>query len=225
MLLLHGEMISLNLTLYGSNYTFLVRLRNGDDECLGIYKPRAGEAPLWDFPHGTLYKREYASYLLSDLLGWDFIPLTVVREGPHGVGSLQLFVPHDPRSNYFTIKESHQDALKTIACFDLIANNADRKSSHCILGEDGKVWGIDHGLTFHSVVKVRSVIWDFSNEPIPEILLDSVEPLHRQLLNPDDKVQELLETLTPDEVAALLERTNWLVTNRTFPGLHTQHRA
>jgi len=180
--------------------------------------------PLWDFPNGTLYKREYAAYLLSQILGWDLIPLTIIRDGPRGVGSLQLYVPHDPRVNYFTIRESHSDVLRVMACFDLVANNADRKAIHCIQGPDGKIWGIDHGLTFNSVIKVRTVIWDFGGEPIPDQLLSALSAFLKELIHPRGRVLELLRLLAKDEVAALVQRTAWLLEIREYPGLGRSHR-
>ena len=219
-LLRHGQITAEGLTRQGSNYTFLVKVCHNRHECYAIYKPRDGEAPLWDFPRGTLYKREYASFLLSQILGWDFVPLTIIRDGPHGVGSLQLFIDHDPQSNYYTLKEDYTDALRIIGCFDLLANNADRKPGHCILGCDSKVWGIDHGLTFSADLKVRTVIWDFGDEPIPDTLLQPMQRLMGQLLNPQGRVKELLGLLAPDEVEALTQRATWLVNSRTFPGLY-----
>ena len=222
-LLEQGEITSLELSPWGSNYTFLVTVRNGSEECGAVYKPKDGEVPLWDFPSGTLYKREYAAYLLSQILGWDFIPLTVIRDGPYGVGSLQLFVEHDPSINYFAIRESDPDALRVMACFDLVTNNTDRKASHCIQGPDGKIWGIDHGLTFHSVVKIRTVIWDCGGEPIPDHLLKSLSALLKELESPSGAVQELANLLDPEEVAALVQRITWLLELREYPGL-SRHR-
>ena len=218
-LLQQGQITSLDLSPWGSNYTFLVKVRNGSRECKAVYKPRDGEMPLWDFPRGTLYKREYAAFLLSEILGWHFVPQTVIREGPYGVGSLQLFVEHNPRINYFSIRESNLDALRMIACFDLVANNTDRKPSHCVQGLDGKIWGIDHGLTFHSVVKVRTVIWDFSGEPIPDSLLNGLPPLLENLKNPPGEVQELVSLLSEDEQDALMQRISWLLEVREYPGI------
>ncbi len=220
-LLEEGEIISSNLTLWGSNYTFLVKVRDeAGRECHAVYKPRDGEAPLWDFPTGTLYKREYAAYLLSQVLGWPFIPLTVIREGPYGIGSLQLFVEHDPRSNYFTVRETHEDQLKAFACFDLVANNTDRKASHCILGEDDKVWGIDHGLTFHEDLKVRTVIWDFSGQAIPPGFLADLAALGKELVSPEDTLKELLNLLEPEEVIALAQRVSWILAEGIYPGVY-----
>ena len=220
-LLEEGEIISSNLTLWGSNYTFLVQVRDeAGRECYAVYKPRDGEAPLWDFPTATLYKRECAAYLLSQLLGWSFIPPTVIREGPYGIGSLQLFVDHDPRSNYFTVRGTHEEQLKAFACFDLVANNTDRKASHCILGEDDKVWGIDHGLTFHEDLKVRTVIWDFSGQAIPPEFLAGLAALEKELGTPKQTLKELLSLLEPEEVIALAERVRWILAERIYPGVY-----
>jgi len=223
-LLQRGEITIEGLTRAGSNYTFAVTVALNGQQCTAIYKPQKGEAPLWDFPSGTLYKREYGAYLLACILGWDFIPLTIIRDGPHGVGSLQLFIDHDPSNNYYTLKDDHSEELKAISCFDLLANNADRKPGHCILGEDGKVWSIDHGLTFSADMKVRTVIWDFGDEAIPDNLMDAVQRLLGQLLNPQGRLKELLGLLSQDEAAALTQRASWLLNNRTFPGLYRPRR-
>ena len=216
-LLLHGDISSYQLNPTGSNYTFMVEVRLGDQTAKAIYKPREGEAPLWDFPRGTLYKREFAAYLLSKALGWDFIPQTVIREGRHGIGSVQLYVEHDPRQNYYTITPAKPAELRTIACFDLVANNTDRKAVHLLLAPDGKVWGIDHGLTFHADTKIRTVIWDFSGEPIPEPLLASLNQLSQQLLNPQGQLKELLGLLHPEEALALQQRVNWVLREHVYP--------
>lgn len=217
-MLLEGEISDANLTLWGSNYTFLVNVRTNSQESRAVYKPRDGEAPLWDFPSGTLYKREYGSYLLSQILNWNMVPLTVVRDGPYGVGSLQLFIEHNPEVHYFSLKDSCAEQLKKIACFDLVSNNADRKGVHCIQGPDGTVWGIDHGLTFNSVLKVRTVIWDFAGEPIPKHYLKDIAALQEQLKQPTGEVKELVSLLDSTEVEALGHRLNWLLDSREFPG-------
>ena len=223
-LLRHGEFLSCELTPMGSNYTFLAALRLGDREGQAIYKPRDGEVPLWDFPRGTLYKREYGAYLLSRILGWDFIPRTLVREGPYGIGSVQQYVDHDPRLNYYTLSEADAEELRMIACFDLVANNTDRKANHVLVDEQGKLWGIDQGLTFHSDTKIRTVIWDFGGEPIPEVYLEALSRLAGQLQQPAGKVQELLELLLPEEARALQQRIAWVLTERAYPGLPGRRR-
>ena len=223
-LLNHGEITALELSPAGSNYTFLAKVSNGPGECKAVYKPRDGEMPLWDFPRGTLYKRECAAYLLSQILGWDFIPLTIIRDGPYGVGSVQLYVDHDPRINYFNIRESNPDALRMFACFDLASNNTDRKPSHCIQGPDGKIWGIDHGLTFHDMIKVRTVIWDFGGEAIPEPLLQDLSTFLEKLKSPTGQTQKLLSLLEKDEVPALAQRISWLLDVREYPALRRRRR-
>ena len=228
-LLRYGEIGSCDLTRRGSNYTYLAELTLGERYGLAIYKPKQGEWPLWDFPSGTLYKREYAAYLLSSILGWDFIPLTVIREGPGGIGSVQLYVDHDSRENYYTItretlEECDADQLRTICCFDLVANNTDRKPEHVIRAVDGKLWGIDHGLTFHSDTKIRTAIWDFADEPIPERLLEPLRRLCGQLLAPSGEVEELLSLLDGGEERALLQRLQWVLQEGTYPGLPGRRR-
>ena len=218
-LLQHGDMASCELNPIGSNYTFLVSLKLGECSGRAIYKPRQGEAPLWDFSNGTLYKREYASYLLSQALGWNFIPATVVREGRYGIGSLQQYVEHDPRQNYYTLTPTHAPELRAIVCFDLVANNTDRKAGHLLVDWDGKLWGIDHGLTFHAQTKIRTVVWDFSGAPIPEPLLAAVEKLSEQINHPTGQLKELLDLLEPDEIAALQKRLGWVLAKRVYPGV------
>lgn len=217
-LLLQGEIVASQLTPAGSNYTFLIKLSLASRTGLAIYKPRDGEAPLWDFPRGTLYQREYAAYLLSQVLGWDFIPPTVIREGPHGIGSVQKFVEHDPRQNYFTMTAAEAPALKMVACFDLVANNTDRKAGHLLLDSSGRLWGIDHGLTFHADTKIRTVVWDFKGQAIPEPLLTSLRRLAIELRTPPAQLQELLDLLPLEEVRALERRLAWVLSEGVYPG-------
>ncbi len=196
-----------------SNITLLAEVTHGPDTALAIYKPERGERPLWDFPPG-LYKREVAAYHLSEALGWGLIPPTILREGPHGVGSLQLFVQAHFEQHYLTLLErtEHHGQLQQICVFDLLANNADRKSGHCLLGPDGRIYAIDNGLTFHVEPKLRTVIWDFGGESIPRDLL---EPIRRLL---DESLPApLAELLDPDEQEALLARGKALVRMRRFP--------
>ena len=220
----NGEIVSCELAPVGSNYTFLVQLQLDDLASLAIYKPRDGESPLWDFPRGTLYKREYAAYLLSQILGWDFIPFTIIRDGPYGIGTVQRFVEHDPKQNYYTLTDDNKPQLKTIACFDLVANSTDRKPNHLILDAGGKLWSIDHGLTFHADTKIRTVIWDFSGESIPKRLLSDLRNLGEQLQNPEDRLKELLELLHPQEATALERRIDWILTEGVYPGLPGRYR-
>lgn len=220
----NGEFQTCELTPLGSNYTFVASLQLGDQTGQAIYKPRDGEVPLWDFPRGTLYKREYGAYLLSEVLGWDFIPRTIIREGPYGIGSVQQYVDHDPRMNYYTLSDGDAEDLRMICCFDLVANNTDRKANHVLVDEKGKLWGIDQGLTFHSDTKIRTVIWDFGGEPIPEVYLSSLSTLLGQFINPVGKFKELLDLLLPEEVTALQKRIQWVLSERAFPGIPGRRR-
>ena len=183
---------------WSSNGTFLVSLALDGEAHAAIYKPHRGERPLWDFPEG-LFLREVAAYELSVALGWDVVPETVLRDdAPLGLGSLQWFVDADFEQHYFTLVEDPRwhDELRRMAVFDLIANNADRKSGHCLVAGD-HLWGIDHGLCFHVEPKLRTVIWDFGGQPIPadlradaaRVAADPPEALH-QLLN-DAEVEVL----------------------------------
>src|SRR5215218_3145130 len=125
---------------WSSNYTFLVSTSDGDVTTMAVYKPQRGERPLWDFPDGTLCHREVAAYELSEALGWSIVPETVLRDGPYGTGMVQRFVDHDPDDHYFTLLEAHMDEFERFAAFDVLANNADRKGGHCLLGtRDGHV--------------------------------------------------------------------------------------
>lgn len=214
-----AHITSCQLVPWGSNYTFAVVLQRGDgDETTGIYKPGRGEAPLWDFDAGTLYRREYASYLLSCLLDWRFIPPTVVREGPHGVGTVQLYVEPDTHTSDQVLLRDHAAALRRIFLFDLLANNADRKASHCFLGRhDRLIWGIDHGLTFHVHPKLRTVLWNFCGEPIPADLLKVLEALEREAKRVRATLRPYLDRA---EIDMLFSRVRNLRESQVFPMLN-----
>ncbi len=217
-ILSRAEITDCKLLPSGSNYVFLVTMSDTDaGDGFGVYKPRRGEAPLWDFPDGTLYRRERASYLLARDLGWNFIPPTVVRDGPYGVGSVQLFIDNDDGANFFTLRDAHPAEMRTIALFDAVANNADRKGGHCLLGGDGQIWGIDHGLTFHEDNKLRTVIWDYSEEPIAESLIADLAAFAGRLAHRATIFQELEELLHPVEVEALTSRVEELLERPTYP--------
>ncbi|WP_258190778.1 SCO1664 family protein [Arthrobacter sp. PAMC25284] len=213
-LLTDGSVELVGRILRSSNETFLVQLNHGADTAQAVYKPVAGERPLSDFEPG-LHRRERAAYLLSQALGWGMVPPTVIREdAPLGVGSLQWFVDCDFREHYFTLTSedpsTHPDMAR-MALFDYIANNTDRKSGHVLRGDDGRIWGIDHGLCFSAVFKLRTVIWDFAGEPIPEALLADIAPLA------DALPSELAEMLDDDEVAALRRRVRRMLQGGTLP--------
>jgi uncharacterized repeat protein (TIGR03843 family) len=211
-LLAEGEIEVRGRLPWSSNHTFLVDLRLDDTTGLAVYKPGPGERPLWDFPPG-LYRRELAAYLVASALGWPAVPETVVRDAPLGPGSLQRFVPADFEEHYFTLLErpEYRPALRAICLFDMLVNNADRKGGHCLLGEDGVVWAIDHGLCFHADPKLRTVIWDFAGEALPDDLIDD---LARLAVSPP---AGLAGVIAPDEIDALGRRAAALVRHRRFP--------
>jgi len=222
-LLERGTIEGIELIPWGSNYTFAALLRGEDGACCyGVYKPRRGEVPLRDFPSGTLYKREVAAYVFATHLGWDLIPPTIVRtEGPHGIGSLQLYV--EPRSGaaaqYERLRESHRCVLQRMAIFDLLTNNADRKGGHCLLDVRDHLWGIDHGLTFHHVPKLRTVIWDYVGEPFPSDILDTLIDLRHDGPRIRALEAQLKPLVSEQELEALYARWDRLLANPCFPQL------
>ncbi|NWN88866.1 MAG: SCO1664 family protein [Micrococcaceae bacterium] len=213
-ILADGEIELLGQLANSSNETFLVEITHDDEQCWAIYKPELGERPLMDFEHG-LYRRERATYLLSETLGWHIVPTTVVRDdGPFGIGSLQLFIDHDPAEHFFTMLEDKpetHDQLRRLAVFDLLINNADRKAGHVLYDSDGRLWGIDHGLCFAAPLKLRTVIWDFADEEIDAELLDDLEPLM------DEVPESIEEQLSWRETSALQDRVRQLLFARHYP--------
>ena len=204
---------------WSSNATFLVHVTCGDEAAQAIYKPTRGERPLWDFEPG-LHRRELAAYHLSEAMGLDLVPPTVIRDGPLGEGSLQWFVSADHREHYFTIHEQyahHHDQLREIAVLDVLANNTDRKSGHCLLAH-GRVWAIDNGLCFSAPFKLRTVIWEFAGEAIDPALL-------RQVARIADRVPvDVAALLGEDEIEALQYRAAALVRSGVFPADRSGHR-
>lgn len=220
-LLLESEITASRLIPWGSNYSFAVALETGDGrELLAIYKPRSGEAPLYDFPEGTLFLREVASYRLSRMLGWNIVPPTVIRDGPHGVGSVQLYIQPmaeagewDPRRFWGNCSLE----IERLVLFDHIANNADRKLSHCLLDAHGKVWGIDHGLTFNEAPKLRTALWQFVGAEISPELCHDLERLQRR----EAEVRKLFARyLAESEVDALLQRIKRFLEVGRYPQLN-----
>jgi uncharacterized repeat protein (TIGR03843 family) len=208
-----GEMDIEGRMPWSSNATFLVNVSCEGVVARGIYKPMRGERPLWDFEPG-LHRREVAAYRLSEALGLDLVPPTVLRDGPYGEGSVQWFVDVDHRQHYFTIHEERpdlHDRLRNVAVFDLLANNTDRKSGHVLIDSDDHIWGIDHGLCFSADFKLRTVVWEFGGEPIDAALLDAIQPISRAV------PLEIATLLSDDEVAALQERAQWVAANPVFP--------
>ena len=220
----NGEITLKGQFVYGSNYTFLANVRHAGMEIPAIYKPMRGEQPLWDFPAASLAGREVAAWLVSEALGFGFVPFTILRDGPFGPGSLQQYIEHNPNLHYFTFKPADRPRLRSVALFDLLVNNADRKGSHILLQKrTRKLYLIDHGLCFHAEDKLRTVIWDFTGEDIPPELIAALKTF-RSLL-PRSLSAELQQYLTPQELAALNARNEALLVNPVFPTPPEDRRA
>jgi uncharacterized repeat protein (TIGR03843 family) len=211
-----GALEILGLLPNASNHTLLARARLDAEEMLVVYKPRRGETPLWDFPEGTLCAREVATYVVARTVGWPNVPATVLRDGPFGIGSVQRFVPADPEEHYFTLESRFPSEFRRVAAFDLVVNNADRKAGHCLLGEDDRIYVVDHGVCFSEEPKLRTVIWDFIGEPLED-------PVRTDLHRLADAVRggpvrdELANLLAESELEALATRAQSVATMDRFP--------
>jgi uncharacterized repeat protein (TIGR03843 family) len=204
--LAEGDLELLGRIPWASNATLLAKVRHQELEGLAVYKPVRGERPLWDFPSGTLYRREVAAYLVSEQLGWRLVPPTLVRDGPLGVGSLQLYVDADTEVTAFELLAAGNAALPRIAAFDVVTNNADRKAGHTLLSEDDRVWAIDHGVCFHTEPKLRTVLWDLAGHPLEPADVADLEAL-AAAAGGGELGERLAELLAADEIAALAERS------------------
>lgn len=243
-LLQMGSLAVKGVLPWSSNYSFLVDVcpntavretlphlpYNELSEVRAVYKPRRGERPLWDFAQGTLCQRERAAFLISQAIGWNLIPPTVLRDGEHGIGSVQLFVQHDPEAHYFTFEGNpgFREALQKTVLLDIIMNNADRKAGHVLIEElngSNTLWLIDHGICFHTEHKLRTVIWEFAGEPIPPVLLTDLEKLSDKIATNKAGLRlELLQLLTEAEIEALQKRISRTLNHSIFispgPGRH-----
>lgn len=205
---------------FGSNYTFLVTVHHEGKDYPAVYKPLRGEQPLWDFPENTLARREVAAYLVSEALGFHFVPFTSLRDdGPYGAGSLQQYIDYDPEYHYFSFTDKDRQLLKPVVLFDLLCNNADRKGSHVFFENNThKLYAIDHGICFHEDDKLRTVLWDFSGQKIPEDLLSRLS-LSRSLLT------DLERYLNAREISALCDRAVSIRKKGAFPRQPRDRRA
>lgn len=238
-----GTVSERGLLPYSSNHSFLVVVSDGDLVLPAVYKPQRGESPLWDFEWGTLCKRETAAWAVNEALGWHLVPPTVLRRGTRGLGSVQLYVDHEDEEHYFTAQSDARfvDAFRKLALFDAITNNADRKSGHCLIGRDGRIWAIDHGLCFHNEYKLRTVIWEFAGEVIEPERLADLQRLHA-MLRPDlhypaaepdaghplDEGETfrsaLCDLLSADEQKALATRVRRLIRGGIYPAPDVHRR-
>ena len=216
----HGDYEIKGQFTFGSNYTFLVTVHYENKDYPAVYKPLRGEQTLWDFPENSLAGREVAAYLVSESLGFHFVPFTTLRDdGPYGPGSLQQFIEYDPEYHYFSFTEDDKQLLKPVVLFDLLCNNADRKGSHVFFENDTrKLYAIDHGICFHEDDKLRTVLWDFGGQKIPENLLSC-------LSLPPGLLTDLEPYLSPREIAALCTRADSILKKGVFPRQPRDRRA
>lgn len=216
-----GDIVVEGRLPWSSNATLLATVTCGDEIMPAVYKPERGERPLWDYPHG-LWRREVATYVVSDALGWDLVPETVTRlDAPMGRGSLQRFLDDvDFEQHYFTLLDDpvNHDRLRQICVFDLVVNNADRKGGHCLLTSPGIIYGIDHGLTFQPAPRLRTVIWEFGGQPIPEPWRADLRRLAEAPL------EELCELIDATEIAALRRRAIAVAELPAVPQVAEEHR-
>ena len=214
--------------ILGSNSTFLVKVTYQGREYPAVYKPARGEQPLWDFPENSLARREVAAYLVSEALGFHFVPCTVLREDvqPYGTGSLQQYIEYDPEYHYFNFTDEDKARMPAVQLFDLLVNNADRKGSH-VLVETGtrKLWVIDHGLCFHEEDKLRTVIWDASGHAIPSNLMEGLAALPDMLEAGAPLRLDLRPYLVPSEIEAMLQRCEGLLREGIYPAPPRHRRA
>lgn len=212
--LAHGGIEVVGRMPWSSNGTFLLTVGADGVVLPAVNKPQRGERPLWDFPDGTLYERELASFAVSDALGWSLVPESVDRDGPFGPGVVQRFVHHDPGETYFTLLPEHNERMREFAVFDVLINNADRKGGHCLRDRaTGAIFGIDHGLSFHTEGKLRTVIWDFAGDALTEEERSAVV----RVLCDDDLDIRLHALLSHQEVARFRSRAEDLLHAGVFP--------
>ena len=197
-----------NATLYAE----IVRGTTTDENPKVIYKPIAGERPLWDFPEGTLANREYAAYLLSKEAGFDLVPKTVLRDGPFGKGMVQEWIDTDEETDVVSFGQSDDSSLRKMALFDAIINNTDRKFGHLLITTGKQVFGCDHGVTFHEEDKLRTVLWQFAGEKFNQTEIQLLKASLQVVSSP-----EFLELLSEREVAATSKRINSLLALNEFP--------
>ena len=217
-LLTWGEVEILGRLPWSSNRTYLANCTIEGSELPAVYKPGRGERPLWDFGE-DLWRREVAAYELSVSAGWNLVPETVARrDGPLGPGSMQRFVPSHFEQHYFTLLDDEEcyDKLRSICAFDVVANNADRKSGHCLLAEDGGIWAIDNGLCFHREPKLRTVIWEFAGDELPR---DAITALEKTC---DGLPESLRSLLSRDEMEAVARRAERLLVRGRLPDLPSE---
>lgn len=200
-----------NATLYGA-----IKPIDGaeSDEIRVIYKPVAGERPLWDFPDGNLANREYAAFLISEIAEWNLVPTTILREGPFGPGMVQQWIDIDETVDLALFYSQDHPLLRKLALFDAVINNTDRKIGHLLPTADGKLLGCDHGVTFHHEDKLRTVLWQWAGMALSDQEIIELRKLAEEILKEQVVFQELL---TEIELQALFARIERLISTGIFP--------
>ncbi len=216
-LILAGEIVIEGRLVAASNATLLGHIA---DQVTVIYKPIAGERPLWDFPDGDLASREVAAFQFSELAGFNLVPFTVMRDGPYGFGAVQEWIDVDESIDVVSLTESEHPALRKMALFDAIINNTDRKFGHILITPNGEVFGCDHGVTFHEEDKLRTVLWQCTGLPLSGTELTQLAKIKSQLLT-----WNLSTWLTEAEILALQVRVDRLLSEGRFPTPSTEWPA
>lgn len=210
-----GELTVTGRLIDASNATLLANCIVGDELTKCIYKPIAGERPLWDFQDGNLASREYAAFLISELMQLHIVPTTILRDGPYGMGMVQEWIEIDTSIDLAEYFRQDHAQLRALALFDAVINNTDRKIGHLLPREDGKLYGCDHGVTFHEENKLRTVLWQWAGQ---DLSVDELNSLSELMLKLDSHQVEIFNTLlTTDEVAALRSRIMNLIDQKSFP--------
>ncbi len=210
-LLAQGDLAVEGRLVVASNATLYCTIRHGGTAAACVYKPVAGERPLWDFPHGTLAGREVAAYAVSRAAGWDLVPPTVYRDGPFGPGMCQLWIDTDSTVDLVALSRSTDHrALRDMAVFDAVVNNADRKIGHLLPVSDGRLYGCDHGVCFGEEYKLRTVLWQWRGRKLPARALDALARLRTELAT-GSLAGQLPQRLTAGEIAATRQRVELLL--------------
>ncbi|MCA2202510.1 SCO1664 family protein [Streptomyces griseoincarnatus] len=242
-LLVRGELTVRGRIREASNAALYCTVTHEDREAACVYKPVAGERPLWDFPDGTLAGREAAAYEVSRATGWDLVPPTVLRDGPYGEGMCQLWIETGPGAELLALVDGEEpepgwkaigfaevgegrtallvhaddDRLRRLSVLDAVINNADRKGGHLLPTADGRLYGIDHGVTFNTENKLRTLLWGWAGEPLPEEALDVLERLRDALAPSGLLTAALTPLITPAEIDATRARVDALLASGTHP--------
>lgn len=242
-LLARGELTVRGRIREASNAALYCTVTHEDREAACVYKPVAGERPLWDFPDGTLAGREAAAYEVSRATGWDLVPPTVLRDGPYGEGMCQLWIETAPGAELLALVDGEEpepgwkaiglaeagegrtallvhaddDRLRRLSVLDAVINNADRKGGHLLPTADGRLYGIDHGVTFNTENKLRTLLWGWAGEPLPEEALDVLKGLRDALTPSGPLTAALTPLITPAEIDATRARVDALLTSGTHP--------